>query len=173
VNVAGPPQAVLTQVRREIEAAQNRLIVSDTTPLAEQIAVSLSQQRLATVLLGMSGALALILATVGVYGVMAYSVAQRTPEIAIRIALGARQTDILNITFREGMSLVLIGLGIGVAFAVVLSHSLASWIYGVGPNDITTYMGISLLFIGTASLAIYVPARRAAKVDPTMALRHE
>jgi predicted permease len=173
VNVAGPSQAVLTQVRREIEAAQNDLIVSDATPLAEQIAVSLSQQRLATVLLGMSGTLALILATVGVYGVMAYSVAQRTPEIGIRLTLGARQTDILNITFREGMRLVLIGLGIGMAFAVVLSHSLASWIYGVRPIDITTYIGISLLFIGTASFAIYLPARRAAKVDPTVALRHE
>ena len=173
VKTAATPRVVMAQVRREIEAVNHDLIVSDARPLSEQLAVSLSQQRLAAALLGISAGLALILATVGIYGVMAYSVAQRTTEIGIRMALGARQRDILNITFKEGMSLTLIGLVIGVTLALVLGRFLTSWVYGVGPTDGVTYLGISLLFIATASLAIYVPARRASRVDPMVALRYE
>jgi predicted permease len=173
VKIAGDPGAMLPFVRREVEAVNADLMVSDARALSEQIAVSLSPQRVAATMLGIPGLLALILATVGVYGVMAYFVAQRTQEIGIRLALGARHKDILSLTFKEGMSLVLIGLGIGVPFALVLSRFLASWIHGVGPTDTVTYLGVSLLFIGTSSLAIYVPARRASKVDPIVALRNQ
>jgi len=164
---------MLPLVRREIEAANPDVMVSDARPLAEQIAASLAQHRVAATLLGIPGFLALMLATVGLYGVMAYFVARRTQEIGIRLALGARKKDILSLTFKEGMNLVLIGLGIGLPLALVSSRLLASWIHGVGPADAVTYIGISLLFIGAGSLAIYVPARRASKVDPMAALRYE
>ena len=173
VKIAGDPEAMLPLVRREIEAANPDVMVSDARPLAEQIAASLAQHRVAATLLGIPGFLALMLATVGLYGVMAYFVARRTQEIGIRLALGARNKDILSLTFKEGMNLVLIGLGIGLPLALVSSRLLASWIHGVGPADAVTYIGISLLFIGAGSLAIYVPARRASKVDPMVALRHE
>ena len=173
VKIAGDPEAMLPLVRREIEAANPDVMVSDARPLAEQIAASLAQHRVAATLLGIPGFLALMLATVGLYGVMAYFVARRTQEIGIRLALGARNKDILSLTFKEGMNLVLIGLGIGLPLALVSSRLLASWIHGVGPADAVTYIGISLLFIGAGSLAIYVPARRASKVDPMAALRCE
>ena len=173
VKIAGDPEAMLPLVRREIEAANPDVMVSDARPLAEQIAASLAQHRVAATLLGIPGFLALMLATVGLYGVMAYFVARRTQEIGIRLALGARNKDILSLTFKEGMNLVLIGLGIGLPLALVSSRLLASWIHGVGPADAVTYIGISLLFIGAGSLAIYVPARRASKVDPMAALRYE
>ncbi|PYU92405.1 MAG: hypothetical protein DMG08_12860 [Acidobacteria bacterium] len=173
VKIAGDPEAMLPLVRREIEAANRDVMVSDARPLAEQIAASLAQQRVAATLLGIPGFLALMLATVGLYGVMAFFVARRTQEIGIRLALGARRKDILSLTFKEGMNLVLIGLGIGLPLALVSSRFLASWIHGVGPTDAATYIGVSLLFIGAGSLAIYVPARRASKVDPMAALRCE
>jgi ABC-type antimicrobial peptide transport system permease subunit len=160
-------------VRQEVEAINADLMVSDARLLSEQIAVTLSPQRVAATVLGIPGLLALILATVGVYGVMAYFVAQRAHEFGIRLALGARHKDILRLTFKEGMNLVLIGLGIGVPLTLVFSRFLASWLHGVGPTDSVTYVGVSLLFICTASLAIYVPARRASKADPMAALRYE
>jgi putative ABC transport system permease protein len=134
---------------------------------------SLSQQRFSMMLLAAFAGLALVLAAIGVYGVIAYSVSERTHEIGVRVALGAQRTDILKQVVGEGMLLVLIGIGIGIAAALGLTHVLASMLYGVHPADPMTFTGVSLILTGVALLASYIPARRATKADPLVALRYE
>jgi putative ABC transport system permease protein len=125
------------------------------------------------VLLSVFGGAALLLAAVGVYGVMGYSVAQRTREIGIRIALGAEQRDILKLIIRQGLTLVLIGVGLGLALALAFTRVLKSLLFGVSTTDPFAFAVIALLLIAVALLACYLPARRATKVDPLVALRYE
>ena len=125
------------------------------------------------VILSLAGSLALLLSVVGLYGVLAYSVAQRTHELGIRIALGAQKRDILRLVLTRGMSLTLIGVGIGITGAVMLTRFLSSLLYGVKPNDPVTLVTVSLLLLAITLLAAYMPARRAARVDPMTALRLE
>jgi putative ABC transport system permease protein len=132
-----------------------------------------SAQRLAFILLGTFAFLALALAAVGIYGVTSYSVSQRTHEIGVRMALGARQSDVLSLVVGHGLRLGLIGVGLGVAGALVLTRFLASMLYGIRPTDPLTYLAVSLLLAAVAALASYIPARRATKVDPMEALRYE
>jgi predicted permease len=134
---------------------------------------SLAKRRFNTILLGIFGAAALLLAAVGIYGVISYAVAQRTHEIGIRMALGARQTDVLKLVVGQGLKLVLIGLGLGLAAALLLTRVLSSFLFGVTATDAATFASVALLLTGVALLACYIPAHRAAKVDPMIALHHE
>jgi len=125
------------------------------------------------ILMGIFAALALVLAAVGIYGVLSYQMAQRTREMGIRMALGARSADVLALVVREAMSVVLVGLAMGIAGGLVLSRFLASELFGVTPDDPVTFAGVTIVLAGVALAASYLPAHRATRVDPMVALRHE
>ena len=134
---------------------------------------SMARTSFTLVMLSLAGGMALLLGIVGLYGVIAYSVSQRTHELGIRMALGAQKRDVLKLILTQGMSLTLIGVGVGIAGAFALTHFLSSLLYGVKPDDPLTFAAVALLLILVAFFAGYIPARRAAKVDPMVALRYE
>ena len=167
------PSGVLGSIRREVAALDPGLPIFNVQPLAAQIEGALWLSRVGAYLLAAFGALSLLLTTVGTYGVIAYSVTRRTPEIGLRMALGAGPSRIIGMVLANGMSLVAIGLAVGLAVALLLGRCLTPILFGVKGSDPATYAVISLLLSVVALLACYVPARRAAGVDPTIALRQE
>ncbi|MGH9943132.1 MAG: FtsX-like permease family protein, partial [Pyrinomonadaceae bacterium] len=149
------------------------LPVSNVQTLDEYMSGALLLPRIGAALLGVFGLLALLLAAVGLFGVVSYSVARRTREIGIRIALGAQTGDVLKLVLRESMQLTLSGVVLGVLAAFAVTRVLTSFLYGVSPTDPLTFTGIAALLFIVALLACYIPARRATKVDPMVALRYE
>ena len=147
--------------------------VADVSGMEHIIADKLWRSRLSTLLLGMFAGIALILAAVGIYGVISYSVRRRTQELGIRMALGAKPGDVVRLALMEGMGPVLAGAAIGLAVALVATRFMKSLLYGVAATDPGTMVFVTLLLIGVAAMANYIPARRAALVDPLTALRHE
>ena len=141
--------------------------------MEQQLSEQLSPRRFLTVLLGTFSAIALLLAAGGIYGVLHYSVAQQTREIGIRMALGARPRQVVMLIVRDGAKLSVVGLVIGVTGSAVMTRFLRSLLFGIGPMDPVTLAGVSILLGIVALLACYIPARRAAKVDPMVALRYE
>jgi ABC-type antimicrobial peptide transport system permease subunit len=141
--------------------------------LSQVYADSLGSRRFHVILLSFFGAAALLLATAGVFGVMAYSVSRRTREIGVRVALGAVTGDILRMVLGQGLRTVLIGAAFGIAGALMLTRAIASMLFGVTATDPVAFVGVTLLLIGAALLACYIPARRASKLDPLVALRSE
>ena len=141
--------------------------------MEENISTSVSQPRFRTVLLGIFAISALLLSVVGLYGLMAYSVSQRVHELGIRITLGAQKSDVLKLIVGQGLKLVLIGVAVGLAGAYALSRILATFLYGVTATDPVTFAAVSITLIAVAFIACYIPAHRATKVDPIVALRYE
>src|SRR4030095_12802213 len=135
------------------------------------VSEAIARQRFSMLLLGIFAALALVLASVGIYGVMSYSVAQRTHEIGLRMALGARRADVLQMTVKQGLKLVSLGMVLGLIVAFLLTRVLASLLFGISATDPITFIGISLVLLAVAILASYIPALRATKIDPIIALR--
>jgi putative ABC transport system permease protein len=166
-------QDVATSVRRELATIDPNQPIATVRTMDQWLGLAVAAPRYRTGLFGLFAALALVLSAVGIYGVMSYSVGQRTHEIGVRMALGARQTDVLRLVIRQGMSLVLVGVGIGLLGAFGLTRIIASLLFGVGAKDPATFVGVAVLLALVAFAACYIPAWRATKVDPLVALRYE
>jgi len=164
---------LVEQVKRQIWSLDGQIPVGDVHAMDELIAVSLAQQRFNMLLLGVFAALALILAAVGIYGAMAYAANQRTHEIGIRTALGAQRRDVLRLVMRDGAKIALFGIASGIAGALALTHLMASLLFEVKPTDPATFAGVAILLAFVVLAACYIPARRAMRVDPIVALRYQ
>ena len=173
VRSASNPKILADAMRNEVWAVDKDLPVPDIKTMDDLLSGSVARRRFNMMLLGIFAAIALVLAAVGIYGVMSYSVTQRTHEIGIRMALGAKQSDVVKLVVGQGITLTLIGVGLGLAGALALTRVLASLLFEVGTTDPATFIAISILLTGVALGACFVPARRAAKVDPMIALRYE
>lgn len=167
------PASLVPTIRREVNSIDPELALANIRTMDQLISRSLGPSRYRGVLLGIFAIVALTLAAVGIYGVIAYAVSQRTREIGIRIALGARKRDIFRMVVGHGMTLSLIGVAAGAAASLALTRYLSSLLYGVSSTDPVTFMSVVLLLVGVALLACSLPARRATKVDPMVALRTE
>ncbi len=173
VRTGAEPTSLATAIRGQVWEIDKELAVSNISSMQELVATSIAPSRLIVLLLGLFAGLALVLAAVGIYSVIAYGVTQRTREIGIRMALGAQAADVLKLIVGQGMTLALVGVAIGLGLAVALTRFMKGLLYEVDAFDPLTFAAISLLLVGVALLACYIPARRAAKVDPMIALRYE
>ncbi len=173
VRTSVEPESITPALRREIWASDRNLAISQVQTMDELMASSIAQQRFTFWLLGCFAALAMILAAIGTYGVMSYAVTQRTHEIGIRLALGARHTNVLGLVIKSGMRLALAGAALGLAGAFAVTRLMSNLLFGVTPTDPRTFVGISVGLLLVALLACYIPARRATRVDPLTALRYE
>ncbi|MCM3901006.1 MAG: ABC transporter permease [Pyrinomonadaceae bacterium] len=173
VRTTGDSQAALAGVRNAVRALDLNLPLYEVKTLSEHMRLALFPGRVAATVLSGFGLVALTLAAIGIYGVTSYSVAQRTREIGIRMALGARLSDVLRLVIGNGLKLMAIGVGLGLVGAYLLTRALTSLLSGISPTDPVTFIFVSLLLIAVAVLATYIPARRATKVDPLVALRYE
>ena len=170
---AGNPASVAAGIRNEVQSLERNLPVSNPMPVSESISNSLYAARMGAILLGVFGSLALLLAAVGLYGVMSFSVSRRTRELGIRMALGAQAIDVFRLVLRQGMTLVIAGIALGLIAAAMITRLLTSFLYGISATDKVTFAIIPVILGLVAFLACYLPARRATKVDPLVALRYE
>ena len=173
VRTIGDPSNLRANVRSAVQHLNPNVPISSMKTILEQIDIALSTERLLALLLGVFGAAALLLASVGIYGVVSYAVAQRTHEIGIRMALGARSFDVLRQVVREGMTMAIAGVVVGLAGAFALTRLIGSLLFGIAPTDLATFGVVTLGLLLIALIACYIPATRATKVDPLVALRYE
>jgi predicted permease len=167
------PLSLAATIRNEAQALEKNLPLANPERMSDRVANSLYAARMGAFLLAVFGGLALLLASIGLYGVMAFAVSRRTRELGIRVALGARPGDVFTLVLRQGMTLVVAGLGIGLVVAWMVTRLLASFLYGVSTRDAFTFVAIPVLLTFVALVACYLPARRATKVEPLTALRYE
>lgn len=173
VRTTGNPEALMGAVRAQVNQIDRNLALTNGQTVGQLLGQGLWAARMGAALLGLFGLLALVLASVGIYGVLSYSVTQRTSEIGIRMALGAQSRQVLKLVLRQGMLLAGVGVLVGVAIALPITSFASSLLYGVSPSDPLTYIVIAVVLLAVALLACYVPARRATRIDPLVALRFE
>jgi putative ABC transport system permease protein len=173
LKVRGRPFDLVAAIRGEVAAVDPGLAISDIRTMDDIVSRSIAAPRFTAVLIGVFAALALVLAAVGIYGLVAFVVAQRTGELGIRLALGAATNDILRLVVGQGMRPVVLGLGAGLAAALALGRLLTTMLIGVSPSDLATYAGVTAFLAGVALVACWLPARRAAGIDPITAMRQE
>jgi ABC-type antimicrobial peptide transport system permease subunit len=173
VRTAGDPARFAPHLRAEVAAMDPDLPLTDLRTMNNFLGVALFPARIVGAVLGVFGVLGLVLAAVGMYGVMSYSVSQRTREIGIRMAIGAARREVVSLVMRQGMTLVLLGAAIGLAGALAAARLLHGILYGAGGIDLVAFTVVPGVLLSVAMLAIWIPARRAANVDPMRALRSE
>jgi putative ABC transport system permease protein len=167
------PSSLVPELREQIWALDKDMPIAKVATMDQLLAESVAQPRFRTLLLGIFGALALVLASVGIYGVISYSVTQRTHEIGIRRALGAQTRDVIKLVIRQGMAFTIVGVTIGLAASLALTRLMESLLFEVSTTDRATFAGVAALLVAVAFLACWIPARRASRVDPMVALRYE
>jgi predicted permease len=168
-----PDAQIAGQLRRVIREVDSRLIIMETKTMAEHLSIQLYLPRAAAGLLGAFGVLALILATTGLYGLVAFTVSRRTREMGIRLSLGADAGQVVKMVLRGALGLVLLGGVVGLLLTVGLSETVSRFLYGTSPHDPVTFVGVPLILVAVAAVAAWIPARRASRVDPVRALRSE
>jgi predicted permease len=173
LRTSGEPAALASSAREAVRAVDRDLLVNDVQPLEARVAENIARPRLSVLLLSGFSTMALILAAVGIYGVMAYTVAQRTREIGVRMALGADPANVKRLVVRQGMQPALAGIVVGLIAAFGATRLIASLLYGVSASDPATFVLVPLFLVAVAALATYLPARRATRVAPTVALQSE
>ena len=173
IRTQNDPLSIVGAVRQEVRALDPDQPIAEVKKMTEWVDSSVAVSRYRTTLLGAFAALAMILAATGIYGVMSYTVAQRTHEIGVRMALGARRLDVLKLVVRQGMLLSVVGVILGLVGAFALTRVMASLLFGVTAKDPLTFVAVAGLLIAVAFIACVVPAQRATKVDPLVALRYE
>ena len=172
-RTSGDPATLLESIRREIYAVDPKIAATDLETMQQYMSLPLFPARTTGLLLGVSGGMALVLTTIGLFGVISYIVSQRTHEIGVRVALGAQRCDILNLVVRHGLVLAAIGLVIGLGTAFGTARLLSSLLYGIAPTDPLTFLSVAILLCAVIALACYIPARRAMRIEPVVALRYE
>jgi len=173
LRTAGDPAAAMGEVRKAVARHDAREVIYGVQTMEGVLAGALAARRITMILLGLFAALALVLASVGIYGVISFVVGQRTHEIGIRMALGAQRTDVMRLVLGEGMRMTLAGVAVGIAAALGLTQLIANELFGVAPRDPATFSAVAVVLTLVALLACYIPARRAVRVDPMVALRYE
>jgi predicted permease len=173
VRSKGPQPALFDSIRHSVQEVNSEQVVAGAQTMDEIISTSIASRRFSMILLGSFALLALLLSTLGIYGVVSYLVGQQTREFGIRIALGARRGDVLRLVLGDGAKMALVGVGVGVLAALPLTHLMAGVLYGVSATDPLTFVAVAIVLTGVALAACYIPARRAMRVDPIVALRYE
>jgi putative ABC transport system permease protein len=173
LRTQGPPMALANTLREGVKRFEPARAVYDVAPLEERLSSGMAERRMQTVLLSVFGISALLLSAVGVYGVLAFHVSQRTREIGLRVALGARRGQIFSRIFQQGARMTAAGVVAGLGASAALTRLMAGLLYGISPWDALSFLGAPALLTAVAALAIWIPARRAMRVDPIVALREE
>jgi len=173
VRTAGNPLSVLPEIRAQVRALDPELPIYAAQTMDDYVSASVAGRKFVSILCGVFAATGLLLAIVGLFGVMSYTVAQRTHELGVRVAVGAEKLDILRLILRQGMSMTFAGIVVGLIGTLAISRVLTSELFGIAPTDPLTFIGVAILLAGVALAACYLPARRATRVDPMVALRYE